>query len=161
MAFMPDAWRIDSEKWRASTFSGFGAAAAGGRWNPAGMHVVYVSQHLSTASIEKLVHLPKPIPPTMKFIKFPIMFSGVAIERPPISTLPANWRAEPVAADSQRFGEAWYRRGATAVLAIPCALIPEEENYVINPAHPDFKRLDIGLPEPFTFDPRLAKLISP
>ena len=158
---MPDAWRIDSEKWKASSFSGMGAAAAGGRWNPAGLRVVYASRHLSTASMEKFVHLPKPIPRAMKFVQFSIMFNGVAIERPPLSTLPANWRAEPVTVESQRLGEAWFRRGAAAVLAIPCALIPEEENYLINPAHPDFKRLDIGHPEPFTFDPRLAKLGNP
>lgn len=158
---MAEAWRIDSDKWADTSFSGFGAALAGGRWNPAGMLVVYASQHLSTASMEKFLHLPKPIPATMKFIKFPIMFSGVAIERPTISTLPPNWRAEPVAVGSQRFGQAWYRRGATAVLAIPCALIPEEENYIINPAHPDFKRLKIGTPEAFTYDPRLAKLTGP
>jgi RES domain-containing protein len=158
---MPDAWRIDSEKWGNTSFSGFGAAVAGGRWNPAGMLVVYASQHLSSAAMEKFVHLPKPISATMKFVKFPIMFNGATIERPPTSTLPPNWRAEPVAVYSQRFGEAWYRRGATAVLAIPCALIPEEENYVINPAHPDFKLLNIGAPEPFAFDPRLAQLIGP
>lgn len=153
---MPDAWRIDNEKWIRSSFSGFGAAAAGGRWSPAGLHVVYASQHLSTAALERFVHLPKPIPTAMKFIKFAISFNGVAIERPPISSLPADWRAEPVAVASQQFGEDWYRRAETTVLAIPCAIIPEEENYVLNPAHPDFKRLGIGIPEPFTFDPRMS-----
>jgi len=158
---MPDAWRIDSEKWKASSFSGMGASAAGGRWNLPGMRVVYASQHLSTASLEKFVHLPKPIPRAMKFIQFSIQFNGVAILRPPLSALPANWRAEPVAADSQRFGADWFQRGATAVLAVPCAIIPEEENYVLNPAHPDFKRLEFGLSKPFSFDPRLADLLGP
>ena len=158
---MPDAWRIDNEKWATSSFSGFGAAAVGGRWSPAGLHVVYVSQHLSTASLEKFVHLPKPIPAAMKLIKFAIAFNGVAMERPPISSLPANWRAEPVVVASQQFGEDWYRRGAAAVLAIPSAIIPEEENYLFNPAHPDFQKIGIAAPEPFTFDPRLAALIRP
>lgn len=158
---MPDAWRIDHEKRATSSFSGFGAAAVGGRWNPAGLRVVYASQHLSAASLEKFIHLPKPIPAAMRFMKFAITFNGVAIERPPISSLPANWRAEPVAVASQQFGENWYRRGATAVLAIPSAIIPEEENYLINPAHPDFKEIGIAAPEPFTFDPRLAGLIKP
>lgn len=81
---MPDAWRIDNGKRASSSFSGFGAAAAGGRWNRAGRHVVYASQHLSTASLEKFVHLPKPIPATMTFIQFAIAFNGVAIERLPI-----------------------------------------------------------------------------
>jgi hypothetical protein len=47
-----------------------------------------------------------------------------------------------------------------AVLAIPCAIIPEQENDVINPAHPDFHRLGLADPEPFTFDPRLAGLLG-
>jgi RES domain-containing protein len=157
---MPDAWRIDHAKWVTSSFSGFGAATCGGRWSPAGLHVVYASQHLSTAFLEKFVHLPKPIPAAMKFVQFALTFNGVAIERPPLSALPANWRVEPVEAASQHFGAAWYRRGATAVLAVPCAIIPEEENYIINPTHPDFKRLRIAAPEPFNFDPRLAGLTA-
>jgi hypothetical protein len=40
------------------------------------------------------------------------------------------------------------------------ARFPEAENYGINPARPDFQRLGVELPEPFTFDPRLAKRIS-
>ncbi|MBI4623881.1 MAG: RES family NAD+ phosphorylase [Verrucomicrobia bacterium] len=48
-----------------------------------------------------------------------------------------HWRAEPVVVASQQFGEDWFRRGPTAVLAIPSAIIPEEENYVINPARND------------------------
>lgn len=155
---MPDAWRIDRGRRRDSAFSGFGAAVAGGRWNPAGIHVVYASEHLATAALEKLVHLPQPVPAAMQFLQFPIHFHGVAIERPPPSALPANWRTEPVKAESQRFGEAWYRRGSTAVLAVPCAIIPEEWNYLINPEHPDFRKLVIGPPQPFTFDPRLARV---
>ena len=54
----------------------------------------------------------------------------------------------------------WFRRAATAVLAIPCAIIPEAENYALNPAHPDFKRIRFGLPESFSFDPRLAALLG-
>jgi hypothetical protein len=28
-------------------------------------------------------------------------------------------------------------------------------NYLLNPAHPDFKKIRPGKPESFTFDPRL------
>jgi hypothetical protein len=31
-----------------------------------------------------------------------------------------------------------------------------EFNYLLNPTHPDFKRVRVGKAEPFTFDPRLA-----
>ena len=35
------------------------------------------------------------------------------------------------------------------------ALTGGETNYLLNPAHPDFKKVNIGKPEPFAFDPRL------
>ena len=155
---MPDAWRVDSAKWVNQAFSGAGAALAGGRWNPAGVHVVYASQHLATASLEKFIHLPKPVPSVMKFVQFEIDFRGIAVERPARTILPANWREEPVPVASQQFGLEWYRSGRTAILAVPSAIIPDEENYVINPAHPEFKKLKISPPAPFTFDPRLAAL---
>jgi RES domain-containing protein len=155
---MPDAWRIDSAKWTANSFSGVGAAAAGGRWNPVGVRVVYASQHLATATLEKFIHLPKPIPDAMTFVQFEIDFHGVKIERPARSKLPPHWRDEPVPAGPQLFGLDWLRSGRTAVLAVPSAIIPSEENYVLNPAHPDFAKLVISPPRPFEYDPRLATL---
>jgi RES domain-containing protein len=41
------------------------------------------------------------------------------------------------------------------VLALPSVIIPGELNYLLNPAHPDFKRITVGKPEKFNFDPRL------
>ncbi|PTX94502.1 RES family NAD+ phosphorylase [Opitutus sp. ER46] len=155
---MPDAWRIDRAKWATNSFSGRGAALEGGRWNPAGAAVVYASRNLATAALEKFVHLPKPVPPAMTFVQFEIDWNGVAIARPSPKDLPADWRAEPVGAASQRFGAEWLAAGRTAVLAVPSALIPLEENYVLNPAHPEFRKIKISAAAPFVFPPRLATL---
>jgi RES domain-containing protein len=35
--------------------------------------------------------------------------------------------------------------------------VPEEKNYVLNPAHPTFVKLDVGDPAPFVLDPRLRR----
>jgi RES domain-containing protein len=43
----------------------------------------------------------------------------------------------------------------TAVLAVPSIIIPEELNYVLYPAHPDFRKITIGKPQDFAFDARL------
>jgi RES domain-containing protein len=69
--------------------------------------------------------------------------------------LPADWRAYPAPAVLQDIGSAWVTSGATAVLAVPSAIIPQEANYLLNPAHGDFARIGIEPPEPFQFDPRL------
>ena len=157
----PSAWRVDNLKWIAISFNGAGAAAEGGRWNSAGVRVVYCSRHLAMAAQEKYIHLPKPVPAVMKFVKFRIDFGAVAIERLSAGALPAGWQAEPPAGDSQRIGDEWVAAARTAILAVPSALIPEEENYLLNPAHPDFARLKIGRHEPFEFDPRMARLHEP
>jgi RES domain-containing protein len=45
------------------------------------------------------------------------------------------------------------REGRSAILAVPSVLIPDETNYVLNPAHRDFKKIRIGKAVNSTFDP--------
>ena len=47
------------------------------------------------------------------------------------------------------------RRHASRVLAVPSAVIPAELNFLINPLHPDFKRISLGEPETLDTDMRL------
>jgi RES domain-containing protein len=47
------------------------------------------------------------------------------------------------------------REARSAILALPSAIIPNEPNFLLNPAHPDFNQISIHKPEPFAFDPRL------
>ena len=54
------AWRIDKAKRAKTSFSGAGAALEGGRWNPPDFPMVYLSESLAMAALEKLVHLPMP-----------------------------------------------------------------------------------------------------
>ena len=49
----------------------------------------------------------------------------------------------------------WANVLATAVLNVPSAEIPKERNYLLNPAHPGFRRIRFSDPEPFYFDARL------
>jgi len=54
-------------------------------------------------------------------------------------------------------GTDWARKARTAVLSVPSAVVPEDRNYVLNPAHPDFRKIRAGKPQPFSFDPRMRK----
>ena len=49
-------WRIVKERHVASAFSGEGARIFEGRWNSAGVRMVYCSEHISLAALEILVH---------------------------------------------------------------------------------------------------------
>ena len=157
----PSAWRIDNKKWAAQSFVGIGASLEGGRWNSTGVPAVYASAHLAMAAQEKFVHLPRPLPRNSLHVKFAIGFRGLAVKRLTIADLPQDWRGEPVPVSTQRIGEQWIAEGSSAILAVPSVLYPEETNYVLNPAHPDFPKIKFSQATPFTFDPRRARLVEP
>lgn len=94
-------------------------------------------------------------------MKFRIRFGELAVTRISASDLPPDWRAEPAPESTQKIGDAWIAAAKTAILAIPSVLYPEETNYVLNPAHPDFQNIEVAVAEPFTFDPTMARLIEP
>ena len=52
---MPTVWRITTQRFAASAFSGEGARLYGGRWNPKGWEVVYTAESQSLALLELMV----------------------------------------------------------------------------------------------------------
>jgi RES domain-containing protein len=150
---MPEAWRIVKEKHAAAAFSGKGASEYGGRWNSRGVPVVYTSCTKALAALESLVHLNPSV--HFKYVAVRIKFDDTLVEILPAKSLPADWQTEPPPPSTKAIGDAWVRRPRSAVLALPSVIISGELNYLLNPAHPDFKRISIGKPDPFTFDPRL------
>ena len=150
---MSEAWRIVKEKHAAKAFSGEGAAKTGGRWNSRGVWVVYTSSTKSLAALENLVHLNPPV--LFRYVALRVQFDDALVERVVRHTLPAGWQVEPPAPSTQAIGDAWVREARSAVLEVPSVIISGEPNYILNPAHLDFKRITVGKSERFTFAPRL------
>ncbi len=152
---MPTAHRIVKARHAGAAFSGEGARIAGGRWNRPGEAVVYASASLALAAIETVVHLGDDAL-HIQFVHFRIEIpDSVVIQRG--RRPPPGWRAEPPEEASMRYGSRWRRQARTAVLEVPSAIVPSEMNYLLNPAHPDFRRIRVGRPLPFVFDPRMWK----
>lgn len=119
------------------------------------MAVVYTSATLSLAALEYLVHVdPSEAPGDLVAIpaEIPDLVSRTEIRA---ETLGAGWRAYPAPDTLAALGTAWVRAGQTAALVVPSAIVPQERNLLLNPAHADFRRIRPGAPEPFSFDPRL------
>jgi len=150
---MPEAWRILKAKHVATAFSGEGAAKSGGRWNSRGVAMVYTSGTKALAALENLVHLNPPV--IFKYVAIRLEFDTALIEKAAFSELPADWRVEPPPPSTKQLGDTWARARRSAILAVPSVVISSELNYLLNPAHPEFKKIAIGRPEEFTFDPRL------
>ncbi|MEI6073248.1 MAG: RES family NAD+ phosphorylase [Verrucomicrobiae bacterium] len=146
-----------SQKRLAFGLLGTAKAAGGGRWNPPDFPMVYLSESLAMATLEKLVHLPMPEGLAARFVRFHVVFSAAMVETFPVSELPADWDDKPVPASTQRLGATWLQELRSGVIAVPSAIIPSERNFLVNPRHPDFKKLRIGKPDVFPFDSRLLR----
>jgi RES domain-containing protein len=55
----------------------------------------------------------------------------------------------------RELGDRWLKRGKTVILRVPSAVVPSESNYLLNPAHDDFRRISKGKPNIATLETRL------
>jgi RES domain-containing protein len=148
------AWRLVDPLYIDDAFSGKGARLYGGRWNAPGTAIVYTASLISLATLELIVHVPRArrLP---EYNLVPCYFHEVLVEEVDRAKLPPNWRMYPAPPELQELGETWVHEERCAVLRVPSAVIEEESNYLLNPAHEDFKSIDVGQPRPFTLDYRL------
>lgn len=152
---MITAWRICKARHLATAFDGRGAAEHPGRWNPAGVPVVYLAESRSLASLEVLVHAEDlTLLTAIHWVAVPVTFDEALLHRP--KRVPDDWRVVPVPPATREFGRAWVAAGTSVVLRVPSVVTAGEFNLLVNPRHPDFPRLKFGAPEPLAFDPRLA-----
>ena len=148
-------WRLCQAAYAKRALTGEGGLYSPGRWHLQGARVVYAAATLSLAALELLVRMDRAFAPTdLTAVEIEIPGS-VEVERLPWSKLPAGWDAYPAQESTQQLGTHWVEAGKTAVLAVPSAVIPRESNFVLNPAHPQFRRIRAVETMPFSFDPRL------
>jgi RES domain-containing protein len=148
-------WRLCRRPYAA--FDGEGARLYGGRWTERGVPVVYTAGSAALAMAEYLVHLePREAPRDLVLIAADVP-AQVKISMLELERLPSRWRRYPAPEALAARGSQWVRETKTAVLRVPSAVVPQEFNYLLNPAHSDFRRIRVGRPEPFSFDPRLRR----
>ncbi len=152
-------WRIakHTAQYAATDLSGGGAKAVGGRWNSKGVETVYASSSIALATLETLAHLGDNIAIRNAFLVSITVPPSVWRKREMIEAdeLDPTWLAEPPGLTSIRFGDAWLRGNTAALLLVPSVIIPEEYNVLINPSHPDCKRITTAVVRQFIYDPRL------
>ena len=139
---MLSVWRITTAAFARSAFSGEGARLYGGRWNPKGVPMVYTAANQSLAMLEMLVQ-DQPLRARYVIIEARIS-GGLRMDRFRIDDLPSDWREIGAREKLRAIGAEWARTRSTAALAVPSAIVPAESNYLLNPLHPDFKRIKIG-----------------
>lgn len=134
--------------------SGEGARLYGARWNSPGRAVIYACTTYAGAMLEKLVHTGRQIPKNQVCVVFEIP------EELPTTILDPNtvpgWNDEGYAA-SRRAGDAWLLAAQTVILLVPSVVFDIERNALINPVHPDMRRIHVLSIEPVRWDDRLFR----
>jgi RES domain-containing protein len=148
------AWRITKRQHAKSAFTGSGARKYGGRWNSPGTSIVYTAETQSLAVLEMLVHIEQP-DLLQRYVLIGVGIDEALIQKLDRSRLPRHWRSA-AAVELCAIGDEWSANRTSVALQVPSALVPAENNFLLNPAHADFQKLVIGDPVSFAFDQRLA-----
>lgn len=138
-----------------SDLSGSGARLYGGRWNSKGFSVLYTASSRSLAALEALAHIPRKNLPTDFCIAAFHLPENISTKTVAVKSLPPGWRSATIHPSLQPIGNAWLKEGKYALLRVPSVIIPEEFNCLINPLHPDVRKIKVKNTLPFVFDERL------
>src|SRR5690606_17373240 len=119
--------------------------------------MIYTASSRSLACLENVVHRNQ--------LGLSALFKVMIIEIPDaiktktidINLLHNNWEDYNNIILTQKIGDRWVSDRETAVLKVPSSIIHMEYSYLINPLHPDFKKIKLLQTEPFIFDERIKR----
>jgi len=100
-------WRLVPLPQEIAAFDGEGARRYGGRWNSAGVPMVYASEHESLAVLEVRVHIAM----SGVYKSFSFDFDEGLMRTLPVQQLPKDWQREPPPVSLQRLGDQWVKAG--------------------------------------------------
>lgn len=159
MSVEVQVWRIaaDTLDYEAHDLSGKGAEQTGGRWNRKGTPLVYASICRALACLESVVHLSSgdalPLNRYLVQITIPLALWDSRIVFTPEHYV--GWDAEPAGKVSIDWGNGWVQAKTGLLAEVPSVIIPEEQNVLINPNHPDAAKLASTKVRRWTYAPRL------
>ena len=147
------AFRLVRKKY-ANPLSGEGASRSGNRWNSKGTALIYCADSRALAMAEVAVHLSLGLlPKDYEMVELEIP-DDVSLRSLAPANLPVGWNSFPHLLQTQRIGDEFVAAAENCVLQVPSAVVPGDFNYLLNPAHPDFERIQIKSRVDFPFDSR-------
>lgn len=132
-------YRIVTSPGRAADLSGTGSWLVGGRWNPVGVHALYLSENPALSMLELLVHADtRDLPDLLWLVKLEVD-AAAPIRSVAEEDLPADWRM-PDHLGLKRMGKEWLSDPAFIGFHAPSAVLPVQRNLILHPGHPAFQR---------------------
>lgn len=138
-------WRIAAEtrQYPADDRSGAGAARNPGRWNDVGEPVLYTAPSISLAVLETAAHIDDAGLPLNRYLVELDVPDAVWARREEtdFAALPPTWSAVPAGRASVKVGSAWLASLRSPILLVPSVVVPEERAALVNPLHPDCRKI--------------------
>ena len=140
----------------AKDLTGEGSRLFGGRWNHKFTACIYTSESRALALLEYTVNVNiNNIPKLLSITSFNIPDDSIVQIKE--KDLPVNWQDSPIPTSTKDFGTNLIKRQNTFIIKIPSCILPEEFNYLINPANNLINTVTIIDLKEFVYDPRLKE----
>jgi RES domain-containing protein len=133
-------------------FTNLTASGRVARWNVKGQFVIYTASSIALACLENIVH--RDSEGLMGDFRV-LSIERVFVKKIELNDLPIKWSDEVNFKICQEIATNWLENLESCVLCVPSAIIPLENNFLINPQHPDFKYIKLLSVQEFTFDNRI------
>ncbi|MGP8253674.1 MAG: RES family NAD+ phosphorylase [Terracidiphilus sp.] len=145
--------------WRISNYpdlSGEGSKRASARWHSKGKLIVYLAESPAGAMLERLVHLldtEGQLPRTYELLRIEASEDTASKDLLPLADVDWKDRLDL----TRQIGEAWLDSRETPLARVPSAILPHTWNVLLNPEHPDAKKLEVAEVIKERFDARLFR----
>jgi RES domain-containing protein len=157
-AAAPRLWRIatDTPDYTADDRTGAGARATGGRWNRPGTALLYAATSRALACLETVVHLSDAgLPLNRYLVEIEVPAAEWAVRDTFDRASFVGWDAQPAGRVSLDWGTGWAAGGGALLAEVPSAIVPEESNVLVNPAHPGMAAIQVRKVRRWLYDARL------
>ena len=138
--------------------SGTGSANYPSRWHSKGTYILYTAANASLALLESVVHISNIIVGDYCMICLDIPENHILSVT--ADMLSEDWFINPPLDSLKIFGDSFVKEGKWLALKMPSAIMPEENNYLLNPRHRDFKFVKKVYSRKIAIDNRLIKEIQ-
>lgn len=147
-------YRLSRKKY-ANKLSGIGASRSGNRWNSKGAEIIYCANSRALAMAEVSVHISLTTLP-LDFVMMEICIPDfIKIQSIDENNLFDRWSDFPHNYRTQKIGDNFIKENKYCILIVPSAVVKGDFNYLLNPYHVDFKKVEMINFYKFPFDKRL------
>lgn len=128
-------------------YSGLGSSyKQGGRWNLAGVPVLYFALSPATALLEMGHYLPSPdlVPSSYRLGVYELPDDS-CLKAISDQSLPSDWAEYPYPLSTQKLGSKWLRDRQVSGIIVPSCAVPlqVEKSVVLDPLHPHVSQLTL------------------